>query len=131
VVTDPTDNQSAIQTIDASKQHFGQYIVKKILDIIDRAYEIRPICNIHIEWLPGHEDINGNEQADQAVKMTATPNSILPTTRMRSAQKRSIKFMMRIKWEIEWKTGKANTKRLRKMSQQSGITTGLKLYGAL
>jgi ribonuclease HI len=118
-----TDNQSAIQTIDSPKRQSGQYIVKKILDIIDRVHKTKPTCNIHIEWVPGHENIEGNEQADQAAKTAATPNStLLPTTKMRSAQKRSIKSMTRTKWETEWKTGKANAKRLRKMSQQ--LTTG-------
>ena len=126
-----TDNQSAIQTIDSPKRQSGQYIVKKILDMIERVHKIKPMCNIHIEWVPGHENVEGNEQADQAAKTAAIPRSTLLTTRMRSAQKRSIKSMMRAKWETEWRTGKTNAKRLRKMSQQPGITTGLKLYGTL
>lgn len=126
-----TDNQSAIQTIDSPKRQSGQYIVKKILDLIKRVREIKPTCNIYIEWVPGHENVEGNEQADQAAKTAAIPNSILPTTRMRSAQRRSIKSMTRTKWETEWRTGKTNAKRLRKMSQQPGTTTGLKLYGTL
>lgn len=113
------------------KQQSRQYIIKKILDIIDRVHEIKLNCNIHIEWIPEHENIEGNEQADQAAKTTAIPNSILPITKIRSAQKRSIKFMAKIKWEIEWRTGKVNAKRLRKMSQQSNTATGLKLYDAL
>lgn len=64
-------------------------------------------------------------------KTAAISNSILSIIRMRSAQKRSIKFMAKIKWEIEWRMGKVNAKRLRKMSQQSNTATGLKLYDAL
>ena len=82
------DNQSAIQTIESPKHQSGQYIIKGILDIIDRTYAIKPDCNIHIEWVPGHEDIDGNQRADQAAKAAAAPNNNHPAnTRMRSAQK--------------------------------------------
>jgi ribonuclease HI len=126
-----TDNQSAIQTIDLPNHQSEQYIIKKILDIIDRVQEIKPTCNIHIEWVPGHEGIEGNEQADQAAKMAATPNSTVPTNRMRSAQKRSTQAMTKAKWETEWRTGKETAKHLRKFSQQPDTATEPKLYGAL
>jgi len=44
-----TDNQSAIQMVKSPKWQSGQYIVKKILDTIDRIYEAAPTCNLHIE----------------------------------------------------------------------------------
>ena len=50
---------------------------------------------------------------------------------MKSAQNRSIKAMMKTKWETEWKTGQENARYLRKMSKHPGTVTGLKLYGGL
>jgi hypothetical protein len=44
-----TDNQSAIQTIETPKQQSGQYIIKSILDKIDKIHEAKPTSNIHIE----------------------------------------------------------------------------------
>jgi len=126
-----TDNQSAIQTVESPKCKSGQYIVKEILDIIDRIHQTKPTCNIHIEWVPGHENVEGNEQADQAAKTAATPNPISSRIRMGSAQKRSIQSGMKTMWESEWRAGKETAKRLRTMSQYPGTTTGLKLYGAL
>src|SRR5438046_8433125 len=80
-----TDNQSTIQTIKAPKQQSGQYIIKSILDKIDEIHEAKPTCNIHIKWVPGHKDIEGNEQADQAAK-TMVNSSTTPTNkRMKSA----------------------------------------------
>ena len=73
-----TDNQSAIQAVDSPKRQSGQYIVKEILDTIDRIREIKPSSAIHIEWVPGHTNIMGNERADQAAKAAAIPNITSP-----------------------------------------------------
>jgi ribonuclease HI len=126
-----TDNQSAIQTIESPKRQSGQYIIKGILDIIDRVYAIKPTCNVHIEWVPGHENIEGNEQADQAAKASANPNNDIPSIRMRSSHKSSIRTAMKAEWETEWKTGTKTALRLRYMSQHPSATTSLKLYESL
>ena len=77
-------------------------------------------------------NIKGNERADQAAKAAAIPNTTLPSIiTMKSAQNQTIKTMAKNKWEIEWKTGRENARRLRSMSQHPGTTTGLKLYGTL
>ena len=126
-----TDNQSAIQAVETPKRQSGQDITKKILDTIDKIHEAKPTCTIHIEWVPGHMNIEGNEQADQAAKTAATSNTMPPTIKMKSAQSRSVKSRTNTQRETEWKTGKENAKRLRAMSQYPGTTTGPKLYGEL
>ncbi len=73
-----TDNQSAIQTIESPKQQSGQYIIELILNAIDKIHECKPTCDIHIEWVPGHKDIEGNEHADQAAKAAVTSSTTPP-----------------------------------------------------
>ena len=92
------DSQSAIQAVESPKRQSGQYIIKKIMDTVDRIYEAKPRTNIHIDWVPGHTGINGNEWADQAAKAEAinasSCNTIIVTTqpKMKSAQKSSIQW---------------------------------------
>src|SRR5256714_5548703 len=93
-----TDNQSTIQTVEAPTQQSGQYIITKILDIIDRIHEVKPACNVHIEWVPGHKDVEGNEKADQAAKAAAISNTTHPMIRMKR-QRRSVQSRAKTKWE--------------------------------
>jgi ribonuclease HI len=52
-----TDNQSTIQAIESPRQQSRQCIIKSILDRIDKIDEAKPTCNIYIEWVSGHKDI--------------------------------------------------------------------------
>ena len=126
-----TDNQSAIQAVDTPMRQSGQYIIEEILDIIDGIHEHTSACIVHIEWVPGHKNIEGNEKADQAAKTAATPNSISPNITIKSAQNRSIQSMTKTKLEAEWRMGRENARRLRNMSEYPDTTTGPKLYRAL
>ena len=79
----------------------------------------------------GTQEHEGNEQADQAVKMPAIPSMTSPNITMKSAQNRSIQSMAKIKWEFEWRTGRENEKRLQNMSEYPDTITRPGLYGAL
>jgi ribonuclease HI len=126
-----SDSQAALKAIIKPQRQTGQAIIKAILDGVDQIHALYPEFNIQLEWIPGHKDIQGNEEADQAAKAAATPSTAPPITRMKSAQNRSIQSMAKTKWETEWKTGKEKAIRLRNMSQHPNTTTGPKLYGAL
>ena len=126
------DNQAAIQAVESPNRQSGQYIIRSILDTIDKVHAVKPACKIHIEWVPGHKNIDGNEKADQAAKAAATTlNPAPPAIRMKSAQSRSIQAMAKAQSEAEWKAGRENARQLRNMSQRPGATAVPKLYGAL
>ena len=127
-----TDNQSSIKAVEHPRHQSGQYIIKEILDSIDRIHDLEPTCTIHLEWISGHMNIEGNEQADKAAKTAATtPNNTPIITRLRAAQYTSIQTMTNAKWKNEWTTGRETARRLRSISKQPDIITGPKLYNAL
>ena len=126
-----TDNQSAIQTIDNAKTNLGNTSSNKSSTKSTKSMKPNP----HATSISnGYQDIRTSKEMNRRIKQqrqrlrhASTP----PTTRMKSAQNRSIQSMAKTKWETEWKTGKENARRLRTMSQHPDTTTGPKLYGAL
>ena len=65
-IINPQSRQSTHKSVNRDN------IIKKILDTIDKIHEVEPTCTIHIEWVPGHTNVEDNEQADQAAKATVT-----------------------------------------------------------
>ena len=125
------DSQSTIKAIKHPRCQSGQYIIQEVLDTIDRIHSHKPTHAIHLEWVPAHMNIEGNELADKAAKAAAISATTPVATRMKSAQYASIKAMTNTKWRNEWTTGRENARRLRRISQDPETTTGPKLYGTL
>ena len=63
----------------------------------------QPAIYISNGYQPGHKDIEGNEQADQAAKTAATSSTTPPNIRMKSAQNRSMQSMTKTIWNSEMK----------------------------
>lgn len=51
-------------------------MIKRTLDIIEEVKRRKPSLIIRIEWVPGHQDIEGNEKADQEAKYAANNGTI-------------------------------------------------------
>src|SRR5205814_5308890 len=63
------------------RKQSGQAIIKDILDEIDRLTLYH--TELAFSWIPGHQNIQGNEKADEAAKKAAqdpSVNSALPST---------------------------------------------------
>ena len=68
------------QAIDKPRRQSGQAIIKEILDSIDITRK-HPQLRITVVWIPGHREIEGNEQADQEAKKAATEKTCLHSQR--------------------------------------------------
>lgn len=77
------------------------------------------------------KDIEGNKQMNQTIKIIITINITSLIIRIKSIQNKSIQFIIKIKWETEWKMRKENIRCLRNMNQHPDIITRLKLYETL
>jgi ribonuclease HI len=75
-----SDSQAAISTTVKPGRQSGQSIIKDILDSVDDLQMQRPELTISIVWIPGHEDIPGNEavnvEAKKAAQSGGAPNHL-------------------------------------------------------
>jgi ribonuclease HI len=127
-----TDNQAAIQAVVKPGQQSGQSIILSILDSAEELQQVRPQLTITIVWVPGHEDIPGNELADIEAKKAAQPNGALSNEfahrAMKSAKNTAIHKNANSTWEKEWENGKGRGQHLRAIMQRPNTTSGPKLY---
>ena len=70
--------QSSIKAVERLRPRSGQYIIKEILDKISRIHILKTAYTIHLELVPGHMTINGNEQGDKAAKAAALQATLPP-----------------------------------------------------
>jgi len=80
-----------------------------------KEWRLDTMCEVEFVWTPGHEDIDGNEQADEAAKSAAmgetSETENLPVFLRRkplpvsiSATRQLLKKKMKDRWQIEWKS---------------------------
>ena len=95
----------------------------------------RPNAKISLKWIPGHQNIEENEKADQATKYAAN-NGLIPWGRpafrtMKSGQCQQIQKEIDTQWMKEWKTGNEDARKLRNIHKRPNIVTGIKLYHSI
>ena len=61
-----SDSQAAIKRLKKSNLKAGQYYVQSIKNWTKKFQDIA--IQLHLEWVPGHMNIRGNELADKAAK---------------------------------------------------------------
>ena len=69
-----TDSQPSIKALLKPRKQSGQSIINAILDNIENLHTERPALTFTITWIPGHMDIDENEEADKAAKAAAKSN---------------------------------------------------------
>ena len=88
-----TGSQAAIKALMNPKRPSGQQIIKMTLDNIDTAATEEEM-KLSIHWIPGHQDITGNEEADREAKKAArTPDlgDKFPHSPLKSSRKMAVK----------------------------------------
>jgi hypothetical protein len=65
------DNQAAIQSSDNFYPHPGSYLADLFRKHIGKVVKEYANFDIMVRWVPGHEDIHSNEEADKQAKRAA------------------------------------------------------------
>ena len=85
-----------------------------------KEWKLKRWCKVKFVWVPGHEDIDGNEKADeeakQAVETGSSPRRQLPALLRRkdlpvsiSATQQKLKGDIKKRWKTEWKVSPRHT----------------------
>ena len=126
------DSQAAIKAIAKPRRQSGQSIIKKILDTIDAIHQENQDYEIHLQWVPSHQNINGNERADQKAKkaaLTSSSGEELSESRLRSAKHQLIRFKLNQEWRNEWNNGTENARQLRNLCRSiDEVEPGAQIY---
>jgi ribonuclease HI len=127
------DSQAAIKAITSPGRQSGQSIIRAILDNVEELRRQNLNISISMVWIPGHEDILGNELVDiEAKKAAQTPELGMPFvhSRMKSSRNVVIKTAINEEWRNEWNQGKKG-RHLRGITEQPESEAGLTLYNSL
>lgn len=127
-----SDSQAALKALDRPCRQSGQAIIKDILDHIDETTSGHEHTQIEIIWIPGHSDIEGNEQADTEAKKAAIDPTLKRPHKhkpLKSGRTRHIKTVAKEQWQKEWHNAKT-AKPLRHImrTKRKAIKTGPRLY---
>jgi hypothetical protein len=131
------DSKAAIQGINKPSKQSSQAILISAIDRIQALVDERQMST-EIKWVPGHEGVRGNEDADEAAKSAAKsegnePNIPTSTHRpLKSARAVSIKRDTTDDWNASWQSQAPDrdAKQLRRITRKPNALRGTKLYKA-
>ena len=107
------DNQPVIHALKRRGVQSGQYLIDLFHSELKDIKKFRPGLRLHLNWVPGHEGVDGNELADQKAKDAARGASSPLPHRLHTlcdlpvsiaALQDSAKKDLRTKWATIWAT---------------------------
>src|SRR5205814_8679506 len=121
------DNQSAISAIFTPERQSGQYILCDIHEHLDRMLEHKPNLTFHIEWVPGHMDIHGNDTADEEAKRAAKEkiqgDNPFNIHKLKSSQNMTINASIAKATKTAWSSRNTKNKQARQHTRPQRIKT--------
>lgn len=69
------DNKSSLQATRLRRPAAGHYLVDELHKTIETTQRRRSRMELTLRWVPGHVEVEGNEQADKEAKKAASGNS--------------------------------------------------------
>ena len=98
-----TDNQAVLRDIMQPRQCSGGYLLRRIVDIIDRIRTYTYATQVSFHWIPAHVGVKGNEAADEAAKAGARQGDQAANICVhRAAVKTLIKREAARSWAADW-----------------------------
>jgi ribonuclease HI len=129
------DNQAAITTVLKPERQSGQYIICDIHELLDKMQDLDPNLLYHIEWVPGHMDIHGNDIADEEAKRAAKEkiqgDPPIRVYKLKSAQNMVINTQTAKEMNAVWNAESATNKRHRRHTRPKRVKTGTQMYNSL
>ena len=125
-----TDSQAAIKAITNPQRQSGQAIIKTTLDKIDR---LTSTTQLVIHWIPGHQQIEGNEQADTEAKKAASDpklGSKHPHSPLKSSRIMAIKQLAKTQQKLYTSSEVRTAKHLRQILKHPQAKAGQRYYKA-
>jgi len=117
------DSQAAIKATLKPGRQSEQSILCSLLSSIDNLISSQGI-DLHIAWIPGHRDIEGNEMADKAAKAAAQSrgmNAMPFKHKSLNARVNLIKQTIKKEWTEDWKTAKGDARHLRRITNKTQV----------
>ena len=104
-----SNSQAAIKRLKKSELKAGQYYVQSIKNWTKKFQDIA--IQLHLEWVPGHMNIKGNELADKAAKKGTELQYITLESYISLAFiKRKIRETGLVNWNNIWSNSKSKGK---------------------